>query len=147
MRLADLLQLRNRQVHHRHQGDPGQNDENRESADRPGDEGGPWALGAHAAPIRSTATPQPMLRLMVCAATASTIATPHWKSATYRGCLSRARTRGRGPSARSNVLAGRGRTCCGHQNQRPSIAAMDGVMNARTTSVSNNKPIAIVDPI
>jgi hypothetical protein len=35
------------------------------------------------------------------------------------------------------VLAGRGRTLIGHQNQRPSRAAMEGVMNERTTNVSN----------
>ena len=44
------------------------------------------------------------------------------------------------------VLAGRGRTRCGHQNQRPSSAAIDGVMNDRTISVSNSRPIAIVVP-
>ena len=44
------------------------------------------------------------------------------------------------------TLAGRGRTICGHQNQRPSSAAIDGVMNERTTSVSNSRPKAIVVP-
>ena len=37
-------------------------------------------------------------------------------------------------------------TRCGHQNQRPNSAAMDGVMNDRITSVSNNRPIAMVVP-
>jgi hypothetical protein len=44
------------------------------------------------------------------------------------------------------TLAGRGRTLIGHQNQRPSSAAMDGVMNERTTNVSNNRPRPIVVP-
>jgi hypothetical protein len=42
--------------------------------------------------------------------------------------------------------AGRGRTTCGHQNQRPSSAAIDGVMNALITKVSNNRPNPIVVP-
>ena len=41
---------------------------------------------------------------------------------------------------------GRGRTTCGHQNHRPSSAAMAGVMNERTIRVSNNRPSAIVLP-
>jgi hypothetical protein len=41
---------------------------------------------------------------------------------------------------------GRGLTTCGHQNQRPSSAAMDGVMKARMTNVSNRRPIPIVVP-
>ena len=45
------------------------------------------------------------------------------------------------------VLAGRGRTRTGHQNHRPSNAAIDGVMNARTTSVSKSRPRANVVPI
>jgi NADP-dependent 3-hydroxy acid dehydrogenase YdfG len=45
------------------------------------------------------------------------------------------------------MLAGRGRTLSGHQNQRPSSAAIDGVMNERTISVSNSRPRAIVVPI
>jgi len=45
------------------------------------------------------------------------------------------------------VLAGRRRTLCGHQNQRPRSAAMDGVMNERTISVSNNSPRPMVVPI
>jgi hypothetical protein len=56
------------------------------------------------------------------------------------------RTSGRGPVGRNIVLAGRGRTLIGHQNQRPSSAAMDGVMNERTTSVSNSRPGPIVVP-
>ena len=43
--------------------------------------------------------------------------------------------------------AGRARTTRGHQNQRPSSAAIDGVMNARITKVSNNRPIPMVVPI
>ena len=35
---------------------------------------------------------------------------------------------------------------CGHQNQGPIIAAIDGVMNERITSVSNSKPRPIVVP-
>ena len=50
------------------------------------------------------------------------------------------------PYGRSIVLAGRGRTRCGHQNQRPSSAAIDGVMNERTIRVSNSRPSAIVVP-
>jgi protein Tex len=42
---------------------------------------------------------------------------------------------------------GRFRTRTGHQNHRPRIAAMDGVMNDRTISVSNSRPRAIVVPI
>ena len=34
-----------------------------------------------------------------------------------------------------------------HQNHRPSYAAMDGVMNDRTISMSNSTPRAIVVPI
>jgi hypothetical protein len=45
------------------------------------------------------------------------------------------------------VLAGRGRTRCGHQNQRPRSAATDGVMKERTISVSNNSPRPMVVPI
>ena len=41
---------------------------------------------------------------------------------------------------------GRDRTRCGHQNHLPSSAAMDGVMNDRTTSVSNSSPSPIVVP-
>ena len=41
---------------------------------------------------------------------------------------------------------GRVRTCCGHQNQRPSSAAIDGVMNDRITSVSKINPMPIVVP-
>ena len=41
---------------------------------------------------------------------------------------------------------GRSRTICGHQNQRPMRAAMDGVMNDRITRVSNNRPSAMVLP-
>jgi hypothetical protein len=44
------------------------------------------------------------------------------------------------------VLAGRGRTLIGHQNQRPSRAAMEGVMNERTTNVSNIRPGPMVVP-
>jgi hypothetical protein len=44
------------------------------------------------------------------------------------------------------VLAGRGRTRTGHQNQRPRRAAIDGVMNERTISVSNSKPSPMVVP-
>jgi hypothetical protein len=35
----------------------------------------------------------------------------------------------------------------GHQNQRPSSVAMDGVMKDRTISVSNIRPRPIVVPI
>ena len=42
--------------------------------------------------------------------------------------------------------AGRERTFSGHQNQRPSSAATDGIMNDRTTSVSNRSPKPIVVP-
>ena len=45
-----------------------------------------------------------------------------------------------------NALAGRGRTRSGHQNQRPSSAAIEGVMNARTINVSNNRPMPMVVP-
>jgi hypothetical protein len=41
---------------------------------------------------------------------------------------------------------GRVRTRCGHQNHRPMSAAIDGVMNERMISVSNNKPRPIVVP-
>jgi len=41
---------------------------------------------------------------------------------------------------------GRVRTFWGHQNHRPIIAAIDGVMNDRITNVSNNKPRPIVEP-
>ena len=41
---------------------------------------------------------------------------------------------------------GRVRTTCGHQNQRPISAAIDGVMNDRTISVSNSSPSAMVLP-
>jgi hypothetical protein len=36
---------------------------------------------------------------------------------------------------------------CGHQNQRPSIVAMVGSMNERTTRVSKRSPRPIVVPI
>ena len=42
---------------------------------------------------------------------------------------------------------GRVRTFWGHQNHRPSSAAIDGVMNDRTIRVSNNRPMPIVEPI
>ena len=42
--------------------------------------------------------------------------------------------------------AGRVRTFSGHQNQRPKSAATDGVMNDRTTKVSNSYPIPMVVP-
>lgn len=72
---------------------------------------------------------------------------PKWKAATYCDCFSsNERTNGRDPVGRSIVLAGRGRTSCGHQNQRPSSAATEGVMNARTTNVSNKSPKPIVVP-
>ena len=45
------------------------------------------------------------------------------------------------------VLAGRGRTLSGHQNQRPSSAAIDGVMKERTINVSKIRPTPIVVPI
>src|ERR1700687_535933 len=51
-----------------------------------------------------------------------------------------------GSPEESLCLAGRERTLCGHQNQRPRSAAMDGVMNERTTSVSNNRPRPMVVP-
>ena len=41
---------------------------------------------------------------------------------------------------------GRGRTRCGHQNHRPSSAAIDGVMNDRMISVSNMRPSPMVVP-
>ena len=44
------------------------------------------------------------------------------------------------------VSAGLLRTFSGHQNQRPSRAAIDGVMNDRTMSVSNRSPRPIVVP-
>ena len=51
-----------------------------------------------------------------------------------------------GGNGRSNALAGRDRTCIGHQNQRPNRAAMEGVMNERTTKVSNSRPRPTVVP-
>ncbi|KMO69683.1 hypothetical protein MCHUDSM44219_05484 [Mycolicibacterium chubuense] len=42
--------------------------------------------------------------------------------------------------------AGRARTFCGHQNQRPISAAIDGVMNDRITSVSTSRPSPMVVP-
>src|SRR5262245_5592485 len=44
------------------------------------------------------------------------------------------------------VRSGRLRTRNGHQNQRPRIAAIDGVINERTTKVSNSSPSPIVVP-
>src|SRR3954452_2052619 len=41
---------------------------------------------------------------------------------------------------------GRIRTICGHQNHGPIIAAIDGVMNDRITSVSKSRPSPIVVP-
>jgi hypothetical protein len=41
---------------------------------------------------------------------------------------------------------GHGRARCGHQNQRPSRAASDGVMSDRTTSVSKSSPRPMVVP-
>jgi hypothetical protein len=41
---------------------------------------------------------------------------------------------------------GLARTLCGHQNHRPMSAAIEGVMNDRMISVSNNKPRPIVVP-
>ena len=49
-------------------------------------------------------------------------------------------------SLRHDSGTGRCRTTCGHQNQRPSSAAMDGVMKDLITRVSNNRPMAIVEP-
>jgi hypothetical protein len=72
---------------------------------------------------------------------------PELEIRTYRYSLSnKERTTGRGPTGRSRKLAGRGRTFCGHQNQRPSSAVMDGIMNARTTNVSNTRPRPMVVP-
>src|SRR6185312_11077748 len=59
---------------------------------------------------------------------------------------SRVRTDERVPTERSSRLAGRGRTTSGHQNQRPSSAAMVGVMNERTIKVSNISPRPMVVP-
>src|SRR6185312_6951043 len=59
---------------------------------------------------------------------------------------SRERTRVRLPARSNSSLAGRRRTRCGHQNQRPSSTAIDGVRNERTTSVSNNRPMPMVVP-
>ena len=42
--------------------------------------------------------------------------------------------------------SGRCRTRCGHQNHLPSSAAMAGVMNDRTTRVSNSRPRPMVVP-
>ncbi|SIK46170.1 Uncharacterised protein [Mycobacteroides abscessus subsp. abscessus] len=42
--------------------------------------------------------------------------------------------------------SGRVRTFSGHQNQRPRMVAMAGVMNDRTTRVSNSRPRPIVVP-
>src|SRR5262249_19772239 len=50
---------------------------------------------------------------------------------------------GRGAVGVGNGLA---RTRCGHQNQRPISAAIDGVMKERTTSVSNSRPRPMVLP-
>ena len=41
---------------------------------------------------------------------------------------------------------GRVRIRCGHQNQRPSSAAIDGVMNDRITSVTKIRPMPMVVP-
>lgn len=42
--------------------------------------------------------------------------------------------------------SGRWRTRCGHQNHLPISAAIDGVMKARITSVSNSRPNPMVVP-
>ena len=49
---------------------------------------------------------------------------------------------------RAAVTRGTGlvRMRCGHQNQRPSRAAIEGVMKERTTRVSNSRPIPMVLP-
>ena len=67
-------------------------------------------------------------------------------SASCRGWYNRARTSGRGPTDRSIWLAGRTRTRFGHQNHRPMILMIDGVISVRTTKVSNIRPMPIVDP-
>ena len=67
-------------------------------------------------------------------------------SSVWASLSSKDRTTARGGSDRSMELAGRGRTACGHQNHRPSSAAIDGVMNERTTKVSNNRPRPMVVP-
>lgn len=48
--------------------------------------------------------------------------------------------------ASAEVRAGRALTRIGHQNHRPSSAAIAGVMKERTTSVSKSKPKPIVVP-
>ena len=55
--------------------------------------------------------------------------------------------RGTRPVGLQHLAGGAGRTRCGHQNQRPSRVAMDGVMNERTISVSNSRPRPMVVPI
>src|ERR1044071_10456965 len=57
------------------------------------------------------------------------------------------RTHRGGTDTRSLDGAGRALTTCGHQNQRPISAAIDGVMKARITNVSNSRPKPIVVPI
>lgn len=50
-----------------------------------------------------------------------------------------------GATARG-ACAGCSRTFNGHQNHRPSSAAIDGIMNERTIRVSNSRPSPIVVP-
>ena len=56
------------------------------------------------------------------------------------------RVRQRRMGAAFNAGSGRERTLSGHQNQRPSSAAVAGTMNDRTTRVSNNSPRPMVVP-
>jgi hypothetical protein len=47
----------------------------------------------------------------------------------------------------AEVVVPAGETTCGHQNQRPSIVAIDDISCARTMKVSTNRPLEIVEPI
>src|ERR1700733_7651891 len=142
MPLPDLLQRRNSEGHDQSQRNPCQDDEQRKPVDCPRYERRPGPFGPHAAFNRQNWRHHPYDLPGFCASMVPSCP----DRPVGGGGSNRARPIGRGPVGRSNALAGRGRTCCGHQNQRPSSAAMDGVMNARTTSVSNSRPRPMVIP-
>ena len=52
---------------------------------------------------------------------------------------------GSGFAVEVSLVAGR-KVFSGHQNQRPSAAAMEGVMNDRTINVSTSRPNPMVAP-
>ncbi|EUA18260.1 hypothetical protein I552_9486 [Mycobacterium xenopi 3993] len=83
-----------------------------------------------------------------------TSAPAHWRCASRcrsNAIYRRAETASGAVSSLARVrgdraLSPRGWITCGHQNQRPSSTAIDGMNNVRTTSVSISRPMQTVEP-